>query len=334
MRKLIYILLFFISTSSFSQWLCNDSEGWLYNDGWLWSDGYGILVDSTVLLDENENVQFIEQNIYLTSDQTPIDQNTFIFIIEVGSTIYIDWGNGDESITELNGTGANQNAVSNYSNEGTYRIKIHGDLLAITALTIITEPNLSGHLNVGILTSLTYLQLHTLPNCTINGGEINNLTSLTILYLLFLPNVIINGGEINNLTLLTTLQLLSLPNVTINGGEIGSLTSLITLYLAILPNCTINGGEISLLTSLTYLYLQTLLLVAISNTENFTDIIIYINDCLMTATSVDNTLIRLDALGWINHTVTIAGNNAARTAASDAAKAALLGKGWTIVVNE
>jgi len=56
----------------------------------------------------------------------------------------------------------------------------------------------------------------------------------------------------------------------------------------------------------------------------------------LSSTEVDNLLIDLaNVVTWTgNKVINIAGNNAARTSASDAAKATLLGKGVTVTVNE
>jgi hypothetical protein len=60
---------------------------------------------------------------------------------------------------------------------------------------------------------------------------------------------------------------------------------------------------------------------------------INLQDNAMTSTEVDNQLINLDATGWINGTLNIAGTNAARTSASDTAYNNLIANGWTITVN-
>jgi len=53
----------------------------------------------------------------------------------------------------------------------------------------------------------------------------------------------------------------------------------------------------------------------------------------LSETEVDNLLIDLDASGMSSGTINISGNNAARTAASDAAVTSLQGKGVTVTTN-
>ena len=57
-------------------------------------------------------------------------------------------------------------------------------------------------------------------------------------------------------------------------------------------------------------------------------------DCEWTATEVDNCMIALANGPVTNCTINIAGTNAARTAASDAAKVIILANGNALTVNE
>ena len=243
------------------------------------------------------------------SDQTPIDQNTFIFQLTIGKTIYVRWGDG--SISTVNGNGAvDVSAISTYSVTGTYNVDIFGDLDEITKIKILSEINLSGNLKVSLLTSLTNLYLQSLPNVSIGTGEIGSLTSLT--YLL----------------------LYSLPNATIGTGEIGSLTSLTYLYLQSLPNATIGTGEIGSLTSLTILDLSSISSISIGVGENFTDIYITMYNSYMSQTSVDNTLARLVDEGYVGNTLKIDGaTNAAPSLTGQADVLILEGRDWKVIVN-
>jgi hypothetical protein len=104
-----------------------------------------------------------------------------------------------------------------------------------------------------------------------------------------------------------------------------------------LHNTSVSGdiSALSGLTSLVYIYLYNTNVDVGTDTFpawNGTDI--RVQDNGWNATQVDNFLIYLDNGGGVSGTLNIAGTNATRTPASDAAKTSLLGKGWTITVNE
>jgi len=137
----------------------------------------------------------------------------------------------------------------------------------------------------------------------------NALTILNILYL-YGTNV---TGAIKDLSVFTALTDLRLYTTGITGDikDIETLTSLVTLH--------IYSSSVVDYTSTT-----------IPGTWNN----ILIQDLTLSATEVDNFLIDLDTAAGEDGTLNIAGSNAARTGASDAAKASLIAKGWGITVNE
>jgi hypothetical protein len=212
-----------------------------------------------------------------TVQPATIDQVTFTFKITAGDTVYVDWG--DSNQTTVVGTGSNQTAESNYTtNNTTYDIQLLGDLGSVETL-YFNEVTMSGNIQ-------EVTQLH---NCTINdiraattmewNGSVNYLpTGLTYLYMLnlgtnltgsinylptgltylYLYNLGTNlTGSINDLpTGLTYLQLLNLgTNLT---GSINDLpTGLTTLQLLNLGT-NLTGSINDLPTGLTYLYLVNL----------------------------------------------------------------------------
>ena len=233
-----------------------------------------------------------------------------------------------------------------------------GTLTTLGYLALNDLPNVTiGAGEIGSLTSLLYLGLSDLLSLTINAGEIGGLilleaigiddcatvtvaageigglTTLVDIYFENLPNVTIGAGEIGLLISLTDLDLVNMTGITIGAGEIGALTLLEDLYLDTLPLVTIGAGEFK--STYTELVIDDILLCAIDAAEDLPDINIYINDCNMSIASVDNLLIRLDALGYVNHTLTAAGSNGAHTnpGAAENARLALVANGWTVTVN-
>lgn len=129
--------------------------------------------------------------------------------------------------------------------------------------------------------------------------------------------------------------------ITCDIGNLAGLTKLTGLYLA---STSVSGtlSELSPITDIDYLYVYSTSVsgwsdVTLSNNWAADDLCdIRAQDCGWSSASVDQILIDLAAMvtgsdaGYLN----IGGTNAARTSASDAAKATLLSNGWTITVNE
>ena len=120
-------------------------------------------------------------------------------------------------------------------------------------------------------------------------------------------------------------------------GQFSNLTSLTSLNLA---DASISGdiADINTLTGLIFLNLHATSVSDYTTTTlpDWEGCTIFIHNLGLTTTEVDNFLIDLDnATGAPgNGTLHIEGTNAARSVASDAAKASLIVKNWDITVNE
>lgn len=237
---------------------------------------------------------------------------------------------------------------------------LSGDIGGFSALTSLQylylySTSVSG--DIGDLSALTSLQYLYLYSTSVTGdiGDLSGLTSLQNLYL-YSTSV---SGDIGDLSALTSLQYLRLNNTSVTGdvGDLSELTSLLYLYLY---STSVSGdiGDLSGLTSLEELYLNNTSvsgdigdLSGLTSLEDlrlnnascsygsvalpaWAGIYINISSVGLDSTEVDNFLIDLaDGVG-AGGTLNIAGSNAARTGASDAAKAALLTASWNVTVNE
>src|SRR3990167_1744696 len=169
------------------------------------------------------------------------------------------------------------------------------------------------------------------------SGSISSLPTGLITYLNYGLNT--TSGSISSLPTGLITYLNSGSNTT--SGSISSLPDGLTYYYNSGLNTT--SGLISALPAgLTYYYNTGSNTVAdytagrtwANNQQYFLSLPTVGNG--LSSTEVDNLLIDLaNVVTWTgNKVINIAGNNAARTSASDAAKATLLGKGVTVTVNE
>ncbi len=121
-------------------------------------------------------------------------------------------------------------------------------------------------------------------------------------------------------------------------GDISNLSGMTSLTALVLYNSAVSGdiSNLSGMTSLAYLYLNTTSVDTYGTTSlpAWADCNIQIHDLGLDQTEVDDFLIDLAAAGGTNGPLNIAGTNDARSSASDAAKATLLGNGWALTVNE
>jgi hypothetical protein len=239
--------------------------------------------------------------------------------------------------TAITGDVVGLNTLTSLTRLYLYTTSISGDISGLATMTSmdrmwINATSISGDVSgISGLTSMTNLQIYN----TLITGNIGGLSALTSLTSLQLHDTSISG-DISQVGVLTSLTLIYFHN-TLVSGDIGSLSTLVSLTQLLGYNTSITGdiGDLKTLTSLAFLYLYT-------NTLNYNlttlptwtnnDIRIY-STGLITA-MVDNFLIDLAAAGGINGTLNIAGTNAIRSSASDAAKTTLLGNGWTVTVNE
>ena len=148
------------------------------------------------------------------------------------------------------------------------------------------------------------------------------------------------GGKLQALSIMDKLTWIAIYNPSSFAGSIDYLariTPVTSSWRIKTYNTAIEGdlGSLAGYTAATVIYVynsnvgySTTTLPAWSNCD------IRAYDCTWTQSEVDNFLIDLAAGGGSNGTLNIAGTNAARSSASDAAKATLLGNGWSVTVNE
>ena len=282
------------------------------------------------------------------------DDFTLKMTVTAGYTVYVDWG--DNSSQQWVADGTEKTVAHNYASAGDYLVRVTGDIPGVTTIDMGSESNIS--VNIGgfsKLSSLTSLRLEA----TSTTGDVSAMAGLTSLTELYLHSTSVSGN-ISNFSSHTSLQHLRLGSTSVIGNisSLSGLTALVSLYLystsilgdiadiaplTLLTNLrlydtSLSGdiADINALTSLTKLYAHssdvdytTATLPAWSNNDIRID-----STELQSSSEVDQFLIDLAAAGGTNGTLNIAGDNAARTSASDAAKATLLANGWTVTVNE
>jgi len=248
-----------------------------------------------------------------------------------GKTVTIDWGDGTKENLTFSGTGTNDNISHDYGTTGNFIISLTGDLADLTRI-VCNNQQLSKFYLPSILTSLDTLGLYN-TNITGTTADLKHLTSLTILGFT-LTNI---TGTTADLKVLTNLIHLSFGNANITGttADLKTLTNLTYLHFGD-TNITGDIGELRTLINLETLYAYNLSDTSYSQgalPDSWKDIRVDNNG--WTSEEVDNFIIDLDTPGRVaNGTLNIAGNNAARTSASDDAKQHLIDNGWTITVNE
>lgn len=169
------------------------------------------------------------------------------------------------------------------------------------------------------------------------------------------------GGALSSISHLHELVSLLTHQTQIVGQlrDIGGLRKMRELYLGFLPQLSGSLIDLGGLTQLNFFNIDRDLVIGDFSDLSFTNNLAYlhlsgtrigvssaplpiwtaprlfaIKDCNLRANEVDNCLIQLDLAGGTNGRIELHGGNAARTSASDAAKASLLSKNWTVLVNE
>jgi hypothetical protein len=257
---------------------------------------------STVDISSTHNEAFFYSNSATTVSLTIRGPST--------SGMWVDWGDGtDSEWIQYAGTGTNVNFNHTFSTSDEKKIKFSG-----------------------LLSDATLLYAR------VNGtfyGDVGNLSSMTGLNTLHVYNTNI-GGDLSGLSFMTNADVISLSNSSISGdlSGISALTSLTEFYGR---NLSLTGplSDLSSLPDLEQLLLDgTDVGVTTDSLPAWSGINMRLDSCGLTSTEVDNCLIQLDNAGGTSGTINIAGSNAVRTSSSDAAKTSLLGKSWTITVNE
>jgi hypothetical protein len=246
--------------------------------------------------------------------------------------LWVDWGDGSdvEWIQHL-GTGSTVTTQHTYAGAGEKEIVVSGLLENVTYFKC-TDSTFGGDIvGFSVFTALTNLYL----NGTVVDGNISGISKLTNITQLRLDGSDVSG-DVVALVGMTSITDLRLYNTSVSGdiGDFSVLTSLGVLFVQI-TSVTGDVGDLAPLTAASSIWVNdtscgynTTTLPAWNNT------VLKLDNCNLNQSEVDNFLIDLAAAGGTNGTITIAGNNAARSSASDAAKATLLGNGWTVTVNE
>jgi len=224
----------------------------------------------------------------------------------VGSTGVILWGDGDETVV----TAGEQIYSHDYNNTNNYIISITKSY-EITKLSI-THDFIGG--DITTLRSMSVVEEIYLQGSAVTG-DITHLSGLTSITTLYLFNTAVTG-DVNDLSTLINMVTLSIGNTSI----VGDIADLNTIY-----NESLTAGYLFSL-SLTYTDLSTFDIPSFGK--------LYAQDSGLTSAMVDNILVDLAAGSASSGTIRLDGTNEARTSASDAAVATLLGRSWLVTVNE
>jgi len=150
------------------------------------------------------------------------------------------------------------------------------------------------------------------------------------------------GGDVSGWSVLTNLTDLNL-DAGFSGvqlyGDVSGLSALTNITSIGLQGSNVTG-DISgwrTMTGLTgnfALYMAGTLVSFNSSTAwTGVDAHVYLNDCLLSGSNVDNALIAFSGGSFANKTINLGGTNDSRTSASNAALAILQGNGCTVTVN-
>jgi len=167
-------------------------------------------------------------------------------------------------------------------------------------------------------------------------GDIGDLAGMTGMQQLYLSSTAVTG-DIGDLAGMTGMRYLYLSSTAVT-GDIGDLAGMTGLQYLHLSSTAVTGdiGDLAGMTGMRQLHLYSTALTYTTTALPAWDLCdIRAYSCGWNTAAVDQFLIDLaDGVG-ANGQLRIAGTNAARSAASDAAKATLLAAGWTPVeVNE
>lgn len=186
MKKPLYILLLFLASNLIAQ---------EYTP-------YDLLEVDSKLLTVNNELAYKDNCITLYADETPLDQIDFIFKINSGKKITINWGDGNDTV--LIGTGENQAIQSNYIvTKDSYKIEIYGPLNEVIYFEAKNNTNLGGNIKgLNLFSNLSTLRIEY----TNFYGNINDFLAFQNLEtLIFHHNYDRISGEISELSILNNL---------------------------------------------------------------------------------------------------------------------------------
>lgn len=184
-----------------------------------------------------------------TATTTAPAQTVTLFRLTPTVNTTIDWGDGTSSSVTSGEAG---NITHQYASAAAYTVTIQKPS-KISHFTLTDNKVSFGAGTLQQMAGLLALNLTGVP-VTVSVGEIGTLTNLTSLQLHTLANASISAGEIGTLTNLTSLYLRACAEVTVGAAEIGALTNLTSLYIYSMSSLAFQTGLGNLLklTSLTY----------------------------------------------------------------------------------
>lgn len=225
-----------------------------------------------------------------------------------GHQFTLDWGDSNSETVTHTGVGNDVTTPHTYSDASEKNISLIGDLAQITKLQLYNW-------GVGLYGDIVNLaELTGLVTCNLYGSRVS--------------------GNLSVFEGMLSLEYLRLAGALIT-GELSSLPASLTfLDLSYIAGMSKPINDLKA-TALTTLYFNnsypSVTSGALSGPWAGTH---QLNNCGLTPTEIDNALIIYDSAGGTGGTLKLDGGNGARTSASDAALVGLLGKGWTVTVNE
>jgi len=254
----------------------------------------------------------------------------FDFKFKAPATSTLTFVDGDGTTTDVAGNDATEVTHSTtYAAAGTYFFYVVGDVYDLTYVSLSGETMASGDFNTfTLLPNLTFLKLFN----TGFYGVIDNVNVLTNLDDLSFGKTRI-GGNLEKLATNTPLLQLQVQISNVEGSvsHLKTLTNL-TLLQAITNNITGEFSELATLVNLSLVRFEgTKIVFNKVVLFSLTGAAIQLQNCNLTSTMVDNAL--KSFVNLTGCTINLDGNNAKRTADSDAAYATVNAAN-TLTVNQ
>ena len=285
-------------------------------------------------------------------------QATIILRFPTYSSVTVDWGDGNTETQSGLGDSVNVTFASNYTVNDTYSVTLRGNLRNISYIRCSGQAHVQGDVSAWTI----FRNVKTI-NISSSGftGSVANWKVLVNLESLNLTNFL-GTGDIGDWYLLTALQNLTLESANGLTGNITGWSAMVNLRTLAL--CGGVSADITEWTNFDYLY-QVLLSFILPRPTIYGDIapflenialasvfaydasVTYSNASMpatltqldlsecsnLTSGMVDQILIDIDSAGALNGLIGMVGC-ACRTAVSNAARASLDAKGWTVNVEE